>query len=168
MRPRADRGAAFVPGPPFVGATRRGEGRAGGRGLLAARRPAPLRPPRRRSRRSLQEFVGSTLAPPRGRSRGAGGGRPEGGGDSALGPGAEAASGSAGLRGRSWRAPRRRPPSPTPRRAESRSERGLRPPEASSSLRASSRGWGGRAGTAAFWYLLGSQKTSSYECCGGF
>lgn len=46
MRPRADRGAAFVPGPPFVGATRRGEGRAGGRGLLAARGlpPGPSAP----------------------------------------------------------------------------------------------------------------------------
>lgn len=73
MRPRADRGAAFVPGPPFVGATRRGEGRAAGACWLPAARP--LRSRARRSRRSLQEFVGSALAPPRGRSRWAGGGR---------------------------------------------------------------------------------------------
>lgn len=128
MRSRADRGAAFVPGPPFVGATRRGEGRAGGRGLLEARRPAPPRPPRRRSRRSLQEFCWVDFgAAPGLLARGRGGGRP--GRGSALGPGAKPASGSAGLRGRSWRAPRPWPPSlpPTPRRAESRSERGLRP-----------------------------------------
>lgn len=68
MRPRADGGAAFVPGPPFVGATRRGEGRA-------ARGPAPARSLARSLAcrpRSLQEFVGSTLAPPWSRSRAAG------------------------------------------------------------------------------------------------
>lgn len=100
MRPRADGGAAFVPGPPFVGAMRRGEGRAAG----ACSRPAnqQLRAARRCARGSLREFVGSTLAPPWGRWRGAGAGRPGRGVRSDPGP---AGRGLPGLRGRSWRAP---------------------------------------------------------------
>lgn len=47
---RADGGAAFVPGPPFVGATRRGEGRAAG----ACSRPADRQLRAARLRRALE------------------------------------------------------------------------------------------------------------------
>lgn len=101
MRPRA---AAFVPGQSFVGATRRGDGRAG-RGAVPG---APAGGPGRdQALWSLQEFAGPTMRAPRApravlrlqQASWAGG--PGRGKAADREPAARAAS---GLRGRSWRA----------------------------------------------------------------
>lgn len=100
MRPRADRA------PPLFGAAfcwrHAAGGGAGGRDLLGPASQPSSRPARRHSRSSLEEFVGSTLAPPQGRSRKAGAGRPE---EECAETRCRLGPGSAGLRGRSWRPP---------------------------------------------------------------
>lgn len=99
MRPRADRA------PPLFGAAfcwrHAAGGGAGGQDLLGPAGQSSSPSARRHSRSSLQEFVGSTLALPQGRSRGARPGPEEECAETRCRPG----PGSAGLRGRSWRAP---------------------------------------------------------------
>lgn len=108
MRPRADGGAAFVPGPPFVGATRRGEGRA-------ARGPAPARSLARSLAdpgvcRSLLGRLWRRPGAARARPGRELAGRP--GRRKALGPGPAGSRAGPGLRGRSWRAGPGLPPAP--------------------------------------------------------